>query len=131
MKSFEEIKKDMVKLIQANLPMEFERSEADSFYGIVVDKSGKITGTGYAEGYCAKKLDGLSIEDLATKKPTSDKEYLEYQKEVCSGCRMGPKVKTYEEAEKIKCPNIPPKKKHLPSSPIILSGVDMAYKAGG
>jgi len=65
MKSFEEIKRDMVNLIRASLPMEFNRSEADNYYGIKVDKSGKITGTGYAEGYCAKKLEKLPIVDLA------------------------------------------------------------------
>ena len=90
-RSFETIKKDMVELIQANLPLEFERTEADSFYGIEVSKSGKITGTGYAEGI-RKHLKDLPMEDLAgllTSKFGSWKSFdLTYETIPCvQGCR--------------------------------------------
>lgn len=65
-KHLDEIEKKLIKAINLRgLPIGYQRSEADSYWTIIVNKDKSLTCEGYAEYLKAKTIEDLDIVELS------------------------------------------------------------------
>jgi hypothetical protein len=78
----EEIKKEMIKLIESKLPLGYSRGEGDSDWTIIIEKDKKLITGGYAKDcYDGKRVEDLPLSELGYL-IESTKETLEVAREI-------------------------------------------------